>query len=170
MGAISKLGRVFDFAIDKMARLADVILMFLMLSVCADVILRYFFNRPQAWVAEISEYLLLYITFLGAAWVLKNEGHVIVDVLVAQVSPKARAVLGVISSVIGAFVLSCRSLVWDPGDLGSVQAWGSQSLCPGVPKSASCCHHSFWFPFLYDPVPPKNLRFPEISERVTMTT
>lgn len=105
MGAISKLGRVFDFAIDKMARLGDVILMFLMLSVCADVILRYFFNRPQAWVAEISEYLLLYITFLGAAWVLKNEGHVIVDVLVAQVSPKTRAVCGVISSVIGTFVL-----------------------------------------------------------------
>src|SRR4030042_1200032 len=86
MEAISKLGRVFDFAIDKMARLGDVILMFLMLSVCADVILRYFFNRPQAWV-------------------LKNEGHVIVDVLVAQVSPKARAVFGVISSVLGAFVL-----------------------------------------------------------------
>jgi TRAP-type C4-dicarboxylate transport system permease small subunit len=105
MEAISKLGRVFDFAIDKMARLADVILIFLMLSVCADVILRYFFNRPQAWVAEISEYLLLYITFLGAAWVLKNEGHVIVDVLVAQVSPTTRLIFGIISSVIGAFVL-----------------------------------------------------------------
>jgi C4-dicarboxylate transporter, DctQ subunit len=104
MEAISKLGRVFDFAIDKMARLGDVILMFLMLSVCADVILRYFFNRPQAWIAEISEYLLLYITFLGAAWVLKKEGHVIVDILIAQVSPKTRAVFGVISSVIGAFV------------------------------------------------------------------
>ena len=105
MGAISKLGRVFDFAIDKMARLGDVILIFLMVSVCADVILRYFFNRPQAWVAEISEYLLLYITFLGAAWVLKSEGHVIVDVLVAQVNLRIRAVLGVISSLIGAFVL-----------------------------------------------------------------
>lgn len=104
MGAISKLGRVFDFAIDKMARLGDVILIFLMLSVCADVILRYFFNRPQAWIAEISEYLLLYITFLGAAWVLKNEGHVTVDVLVTLASPKTRAVFGVISSVIGAFV------------------------------------------------------------------
>ena len=104
MGAVSKLSHVFDSTITIMARLGDVILMFLMLSVCADVILRYFFNRPQAWVAEISEYLLLYITFLGAAWVLKNEGHVVVDVLIAQVSPKTRAVFGVISSVIGAFV------------------------------------------------------------------
>ena len=110
MGAISKLGRVFDFAIDKMARLGDVILVFLMLSVCADVILRYFFNRPQAWIVEISEYLLLYITFLGAAWVLKNEGHVIVDILVARVNPKTRAAFGIVSSAIGTFV--CLVIFW----------------------------------------------------------
>jgi TRAP-type C4-dicarboxylate transport system permease small subunit len=104
MGAVSKLSHVFDSAITIMARLSDLILMFLMLSVCADVILRYFFNRPQAWIAEISEYLLLYVTFLGAAWVLKNEGHVTVDILIARVSPRTRAVFGIISSVIGAFV------------------------------------------------------------------
>jgi TRAP-type C4-dicarboxylate transport system permease small subunit len=110
MEAISKLGRVVDFAIVIMARLGDVILMFLMLSVCADVILRYFFNRPQAWVVEISEYLLLYITFLGAAWVLKNEGHVIVDILIARVSPTTRLIFGIISSVIGTFV--CLVVFW----------------------------------------------------------
>ena len=110
MEAISKLGRAVDFAIDKMARLGDVILMFLMLSVCADVILRYFFNRPQAWIVEISEYLLLYITFLGAAWVLKNEGHVIVDILIARASPTTRATFGIISSVIGTFV--CLVVFW----------------------------------------------------------
>ena len=110
MGVISKLGRVFDSAIGIMARLSDVILMFLMLSVCADVILRYFFNRPQAWIVEISEYLLLYITFLGAAWVLKNEGHVIIDILVARVTPRPSAALGIISSVIGTFV--CLVVFW----------------------------------------------------------
>jgi C4-dicarboxylate transporter DctQ subunit len=110
MGAISKLGRAFDFAIDKMARLGDVILVFLMLSVCADVILRYLFNRPQAWIVEISEYLLLYITFLGAAWVLKNEGHVIVDILVTRLSPKKGAAFGIVSSAIGTFV--CLVIFW----------------------------------------------------------
>ena len=110
MRIISRLGTVFDCAIVIMARLSDVILMFLMLSVCADVILRYFFNRPQAWIVEISEYLLLYITFLGAAWVLKNEGHVIIDILVARVSPTTRATFGIISSVIGTFV--CLVVFW----------------------------------------------------------
>lgn len=110
MGVVSRLGRVFDSAVGGMARLGDVILLFLMLSVCADVILRYFFNRPQAWIAEISEYLLLYITFLGAAWVLKNEGHVIVDILVCRLTSKTRATFGIISSVIGTFV--CLVVFW----------------------------------------------------------
>ena len=110
MGVISKLGRVFDSAIGIMARLSDVILVFLMLSVCADVILRYFFNRPQAWIVEISEYLLLYITFLGAAWVLRKEGHVIVDILIDRLTPRTRATLGIISSVIGTFV--CLVVFW----------------------------------------------------------
>jgi len=91
MGRISRLERVFDSVTDAMARVCDLILMFLMLSVCADVVLRYFFNRPQAWIVEISEYLLLYITFLGAAWVLSKEGHVIVDIVITRVSPKIRA-------------------------------------------------------------------------------
>jgi len=104
MGRISRLERVFDSVTDAMARVCDLILMFLMLSVCADVVLRYFFNRPQAWIVEISEYLLLYITFLGAAWVLSKEGHVIVDIVITRVSPKIRNTFGVISSMIGAFV------------------------------------------------------------------
>jgi TRAP-type C4-dicarboxylate transport system permease small subunit len=102
--------KTVDTIIRVMAGLSNVIIVYLMLSVCTDVILRYFFNRPQAWIVEISEYLLLYVTFLGAAWVLKNEGHVIVDILLTRVKPKTNAVLGIFSSVIGVFV--CLVIFW----------------------------------------------------------
>jgi C4-dicarboxylate transporter DctQ subunit len=102
--------KTVDVIIRVMAELSNVIIVYLMLSVCADVIMRYFLNQPQAWIPEISEYLLLYVTFLGAAWVLKNEGHVIVDILLTHVSPKTNAVLGVISSIIGIFV--CLIIFW----------------------------------------------------------
>ncbi len=106
--------RVFEKTVDMiirvMAGLSNVIIVYLMLSVCTDVIMRYFFNRPQAWIAEISEYLLLYVTFLGAAWVLRNEGHVMVDILLTRVSPKTNAVLGIFSSIIGVFV--CLIISW----------------------------------------------------------
>ena len=53
------------------ASAATLIFVAMMLVVCAEVLLRYGFNSPISWVVEISEYALLWITFLGAAWVLR---------------------------------------------------------------------------------------------------
>jgi TRAP-type C4-dicarboxylate transport system permease small subunit len=52
-------------------------------------------------VVEISEYALLWITFLGAAWVLRHGGHVRVDILLQYLSPAALRVCGLFSSATG---------------------------------------------------------------------
>ena len=83
---------------------AGILLVFIMLSVCMEVILRSFINRPQIWVTEVTECLLLYITFLGTAWLLREEGHVKVDVILNRLKPQTTAVLGIISSIIGVLV------------------------------------------------------------------
>lgn len=103
--------------IHAMSWMSDVILIFIMVSVCMDVVMRYFFNRPTSWVIEIGEYLLLYMTFLGAAWVLKQEGHVTVDILMMRVSPRARAKMEAAGSLVGVFV--CLILVW----FGTIETW-----------------------------------------------
>jgi C4-dicarboxylate transporter, DctQ subunit len=107
---LSKLENIFDSLIDILAFVSGVIFIFITGSVCVDVIMRYFFNRPMIWVIEISEYLLVYMTFLAAAWVLKREGHVTVDVVTAQLKPKAQAITGIISSTVGVFV--CLVIAW----------------------------------------------------------
>lgn len=71
-------------------------------SICAEVLLRYGFNSPISWVVEISEYSLLWITFLGGSWVLRNGGHVRVDILLQYLSPAALRVCGIFSSAAGA--------------------------------------------------------------------
>jgi TRAP-type C4-dicarboxylate transport system permease small subunit len=53
---------------------------------------------------------LLFIAFLGTAWLLRREGHVKMDILVNRLQPRAQAFLGIFSSVIGAVV--CLVLVW----------------------------------------------------------
>jgi TRAP-type C4-dicarboxylate transport system permease small subunit len=95
---------VLDKALDGMAFLAGCILIFIMLSVCADVILRTFFKMPQIWVTEVIEVMLLYITFLGTAWLLREEGHVQVDIIVSRLSPRTVSFLGIFSSLIGIFI------------------------------------------------------------------
>ena len=101
---MKRLLDIFDRTLNVMTFLAGMLLVFIMLSVFMEVILRSFFNRPQIWVTEVTECLLLYITFLGAAWLLREEGHVKVDVILNRLKPKAVALLGIISSLIGLFV------------------------------------------------------------------
>lgn len=101
---VRNLLRVFDRFINFMSFLAGLILMFIMLSVCLEVILRYFFNRPLVWVIEVTECLLLYLTFLASAWLLREEDHVKIDILLSYFGARSQACFGIISSLIGVFV------------------------------------------------------------------
>lgn len=87
---------------DALAALGAGIFVFITLSVCLEVLLRYGFNSPLSWVVEVSEYALLWITFLGASWVLRNGGHVRVDILLQYLSPSALRICGLVSSASGA--------------------------------------------------------------------
>jgi TRAP-type C4-dicarboxylate transport system permease small subunit len=84
------------------AALGTLLFVAVTLVVCAEVLLRYGFNRPITWVVEISEYALLWMTFLGTSWVLRNGGHVRVDILLQFLSVPALRVCGLASSLLGA--------------------------------------------------------------------
>ncbi len=113
----ARVGAIFDGILNGFAFLSALLLAFIMLSICLEVIMRYFLNRPLVWVIEMSEYALLYITFLGTAWLLRREGHVTVDILLVRLNPKTRAVLGFFSSIIG--IVISLILIW----YGSEVAW-----------------------------------------------
>ncbi len=65
----------------------------LVVIVCIDLTLRYFFNAPLLWGTEVTEIFLLYITFLGTAWVFKENGHVIVDVFITHLEGRRKKML-----------------------------------------------------------------------------
>ncbi len=96
--------RLLDRTMEGLTFLAGLILVFIMISVCSDVILRTFFQMPQMWVTEVTEVLLLYITFLASAWLLRDEGHVRVDIILNHLAPRTVALFGIFSSLVGLFV------------------------------------------------------------------
>jgi TRAP-type C4-dicarboxylate transport system permease small subunit len=106
----TKTSSAFDRIIGACMFLGAAILAFLMISVCWDVVARTFLKKPLTWVLEFTEYGLLYMTFLSAAWVLKNEGHVTNDVFFARLSPKNQARFNTLTSVLGTVV--CLLLTW----------------------------------------------------------
>jgi TRAP-type C4-dicarboxylate transport system permease small subunit len=67
-----------------------VLLIGLMVCVNSDLLLRSVFRYPVLGMTEVTEIFLLYMTFLGAAWVYREDGHVVVDLLLYEVYTKLK--------------------------------------------------------------------------------
>jgi len=87
------------------AWLAGFLMMFSIFAVCTDVVMRYFFNRPIPGVLQFSEYSLLYIPFLAAAYVLREDSHIKIDIVLNRLNPKAQSLINMVTSILGFVVL-----------------------------------------------------------------
>ena len=99
------MARAFDKLIAVFFWVAGVLLLFVTVGTCVDVILRYSVNRPIHWMLEITEYAMLYIPFLGAAFVLKEEGHIRIDLVITFLGERLRGWLNVATSFMGGVVM-----------------------------------------------------------------
>lgn len=108
--SMAKASMVFDFIVEALFYLGAAILAFLTLAVCWDVLARAIAASPLSWVVEITQYGLLYMTFLCTAWVLKEDRHVTVDLLTGFLSKKSQAALTTVTSIVGGMV--CLVLTW----------------------------------------------------------
>ncbi len=104
MKLLTKIGNVLDRINSVLAVISAIILMFLMLSVTYEVSMRYFFGRTTDNIFEIWEYSLIWLGFPGAAWLLKKEGHVRMDVVISRLRPRAQAALNTVTSVFAAMI------------------------------------------------------------------
>lgn len=98
------LGRIFDIITNTLAFISGLILVSMMLMTVIKVALRVILNHGILGVDQISGIMMVYMTFLGAAWVLRKDGHVTVDLIVSSVPPKVSRVMHVVSSLIGSAV------------------------------------------------------------------
>lgn len=110
-GNLATLNLIFDRVVDGLAAFAAILLLFVMLSVSADVVGRYFLDRPIGWVLEINEYVLLYVPFLGMAWLARRaDGHVRIDILLNALPPRPRSLLNAATLLLAAG--TCAVACW----------------------------------------------------------
>jgi TRAP-type mannitol/chloroaromatic compound transport system permease small subunit len=77
--------------------------------VCYDVFTRYVLKNSMVAVQELEWHLFALVFLLGAAFTLKNDGHVRVDVLYTRWSPAVRAWIDLMGAVL--FLLPFSLLV-----------------------------------------------------------
>jgi len=99
-----RVSGVFDRILSILATLCSVLLFFMMLIVCYEVVMRYFFNSPTSWVVDISSFILLFFPFLVGAWIFKRDEHVRMDLLLTHLSPNRQATLNTITYFVAAAV------------------------------------------------------------------
>ncbi len=56
------------------------------------------------WTIEISEYLQVYLVFFSAAWVLRQKGHVALDIVVNRFGHSGKKACAVIADALGIVV------------------------------------------------------------------
>ncbi|WP_425091830.1 TRAP transporter small permease [Tropicimonas sp. S265A] len=109
------LKTLYDSLIYGMAILAGAGLVWLMVSTITSVVMRNFGVQPFAWLFTSAEYSILYLTMLGAPWLVREKGHVHIELVTAALPPATRAVVS--RTVAAACVLVCAMLAWKGAEL-----------------------------------------------------
>ena len=105
--------------------------------VVCSVAARYFFRSPLEWSWEVTRQLFGAHALLGGAYALHYGVHVNVDIIHGHLSPRMRAALDVVTSVVFFFVTGL--LLWQ----GGVMAWRSWAILQH--SSESTFHAPLYF-------------------------
>ncbi|MCL4675691.1 MAG: TRAP transporter small permease [Pararhodobacter sp.] len=76
-----------------------------------EVVSRAVAGTSRLWVIEVSEYSLLYITFLGAPYLLEKNRHVTLDLLYASLTQGWKSLLRLLNSAIGFAICAVLTVV-----------------------------------------------------------
>ena len=125
------------------AVLAEICLVLLLILVFNEVIARYVLNKPTLYSVELSEYLLLFVAFMAAGWVMQNDRHVRMHSVINLMSARVRHVLDICTSSI--VLVFCMILVWE-GAEASVMAFA------GGYHSSSLLNVPLWIPYAIIPI------------------
>lgn len=107
MAALTRTYTVFLYA---MAFIAGATLVWLMVSTITSVMMRNLGLQPFAWLFTSAEYGILYMTMLGAPWLVREKGHVHIELVTAALPDALRRI---VSRLIAAgCVLVCLILLW----------------------------------------------------------
>ena len=64
--------------------LIGVLLIVIFILIIVQIVMRFVFSNPLSWSEELSRYLLIWITFLGASLAVKQGSHLVVGADITQ--------------------------------------------------------------------------------------
>jgi len=107
---MAQLSRLYTALLYGMAFISGAMLIWLMVSVVVSVLMRNLGIQPFAWLFTSSEYALLYMTMLGAPWLVREKGHVHIELVTSALPSGLQDIVSRL--VAAACVVVCLILAW----------------------------------------------------------
>jgi len=128
--------------VERLVVTANRAIIFIMMAVMAtlvfvNVITRYLFNFSIIWAEEVSQYLMIWIAYLGAGLALREGRHVAVEMLQDRLpAPLGRT----LRMAVGGLVFAFLGVVTVLGFLFAVFVWNQETpvlnISLGIPSLA----------------------------------
>jgi TRAP-type C4-dicarboxylate transport system permease small subunit len=101
MNAFGIVDRLTRWAGDGLAALGAFAIALMMVHVFADVIARYFFNHPIEGTGEtVTIYYMVMCVVLPLAYIVRGEGHIVVELFTQRMAPRRLALLQAVVGVV----------------------------------------------------------------------
>jgi TRAP-type C4-dicarboxylate transport system permease small subunit len=104
----------------RVGLLGQIGLVFMVASICYDVILRYVFVAPTHWALEVNTFLLVFLCIIPAGDVLRVGTQIRITFLYDRLTPAMKARLDILRAAAGVFF--CTIMIWKGWDM-AWKAW-----------------------------------------------
>jgi C4-dicarboxylate transporter DctQ subunit len=102
--------KALDRVCTLLAVVSGLIVVFVTFSIGYSILSRAMGLPSAIWVIQFNEYALLWMTFLGTAWLLSQKKHISVHIILQRLSEKNKKIFAVIHALMG--TLLCGVLCW----------------------------------------------------------
>lgn len=117
MGAAEK---AFNRLIQALQVVGQVVLAFMVVTICYDAVMRYIFAAPTSWSLEVNTFLIIYVAVMTAADVQRTDNHIRITFFSDKMGPRVQRVVRALIGVVGA--VFCAIMAWR-GGLITLQAF-----------------------------------------------
>lgn len=100
--------------------LGQVVLAFMVLTICFDAAMRYVFAAPTGWSHEVNTFLIIYVAVMTAADVQRTDDHIRITFFTDRLPEVLKTLVQ--SAIAVAGVAFCIVMTWR-GALTAYQAW-----------------------------------------------
>jgi len=101
------------------------------LLICANAFGRYVLHAPIIWAEEVLGYVLVWVVYLGAVEVTRDDGHLSMDLITHALSPRWRRPVELLRNLV--FLAVCALITYQA--IGAISEFNHYSQIAGLPMN-----------------------------------